>query len=251
MPRGALLVWDWETEPGPREVRLAAPRPGFNSFVRFDTEGGSLWGLLRDPKDPDLIRSLSWPGQTERLAGGDWLSELFGRRSGITCLAVGRDWAAAGSNDSTVKLISVRNPKPPWRVLATRPQDPIHSVAISPDDSLVLAGTSHGAVAAFRTSDGQPVDSSIRHFDRVEALAFAPDGRTLATGGRDGSVRLWGQAGGEYRPLVTFPAAGPVTDLRFSPDGSKLAFVVENRRAADVWDLAEFRRKLKEFQLEW
>ena len=37
------------------------------------------------------------------------------------------------------------------------------------------------------------------HTKRVNALAFAPDGHTLATASRDGTVRLWDVASGEER----------------------------------------------------
>jgi WD40 repeat protein len=117
--------------------------------------------------------------------------------------------------------------------------------------ALAVAGTRNGAVVAFRLPDGEPIECPIRHFDRVDSIAFSADGRLLATGGRDGTVLLWEHSAGRFRALVTYPAAGPVVDLRFSPDGTKLAFAVENRRAADVWDLAGFERKLSEFGLSW
>lgn len=56
----------------------------------------------------------------------------------------------------------------------------------------------------------------------IHALAFSPDGRLLAGGGRDGWVTLWDPAHG--KEVVAFQAHGrEVSDLAFSPDGKLLA----------------------------
>jgi WD40 repeat protein len=62
---------------------------------------------------------------------------------------------------------------------------------------------------------------SIENAGLVRALAFSPDGKTLAMGLASGLVELADPAG-EGR-TVTFSAQGGVRSLAFSPDGTRLA----------------------------
>lgn len=55
----------------------------------------------------------------------------------------------------------------------------------------------------------------------VTAVDFTPDGKFLATGGKDGVVRIWDIAAG--RELLRFAEhSGTITDVHFSPDGKRL-----------------------------
>src|SRR5437773_1676618 len=57
-------------------------------------------------------------------------------------------------------------------------------------------------------------------------VAFSPDGVTLATGGKGGSVQLW-ELGGTHGPTDLGGSKGPIQVLAFSPDGSTLAFGID------------------------
>lgn len=62
----------------------------------------------------------------------------------------------------------------------------------------------------------------LRHAERPNCVAFAPDGKTFVTGGEDGTVRAWSVATGEQVRLAQKPARS-VEALRFTHGGTRLA----------------------------
>jgi WD40 repeat protein len=80
------------------------------------------------------------------------------------------------------------------------------------------------------------------HRGRVEVVAYTPDGQLLATGGEDGTVKLWDVATG--KEVQTFTGhEGLVRSLSISADGNRLASGAADGRA-NVWDVTARRRLL-------
>jgi WD40 repeat protein len=72
------------------------------------------------------------------------------------------------------------------------------------------------------------------------ALAFAPDGKTLAAGARDGQVYFWDVATGRLTRAARGHDRQGVTGLAFSPDGRRLVSTGQDRRVV-LWDTAARR----------
>ena len=65
-------------------------------------------------------------------------------------------------------------------------------------------------------------------------MAFSPDGRLLASCGKDKTVRLWDPAASEHRRTLT-GHNGAVYDVAFSPDGRLLASCGKDKTVR-LWD---------------
>lgn len=104
---------------------------------------------------------------------------------------------------------------------------PLVAVAFAPDGKSVATGDTGGGLKLWSlpcgTGNAQPVTLA-RLQGSIRTVAFSPDGTTLASGGSDNILRLWDltskQAFSSY-----YNGRYGINDLRWSPDGTQLAFV--------------------------
>lgn len=110
----------------------------------------------------------------------------------------------------------------------------------------VLDGGWHSAasVVVWNAATGKRAARPAGHNGTVTCLAYAPDGKLLASGSIDQTVRLWNPATGEHlRELAVH--SGAITAIAFSADGKLLASSSQNGstrvfHAADGKVVAEF-----------
>jgi WD40 repeat protein/transcriptional regulator with XRE-family HTH domain len=114
------------------------------------------------------------------------------------------------------------------------------AVATSPNGYYWAMGSRRGGARVWRDG-GKMLDLAWQaHTAAVQALAFSPDGRTLATGSWDGAVKLWDLenatlSGGQVSLLWMGQHASSIQRLAFAPDGRTLASGGDDA-AIQLWD---------------
>ena len=122
------------------------------------------------------------------------------------------------------------------RVLPRFERDPGMPVAWSPDAKLLAVGDANDVVL-FETQQWQPRRRLVGHTEMVTDLAFTPDGRTLVSGSRDATLRVWPL--GLRGPPAVMANDYPVDGFALSPDGLTLATASGAAHQVRIWRLGE------------
>ncbi|MET7469488.1 hypothetical protein ACFYON_14195 [Micromonospora sp. NPDC005686] len=258
--RGTLRLWDVR-EPG--HPRLAVERViGASGLqgVTFSPDGRTLAVAhqIEDGKTEGGLVTL-WdvqdPGRPVRRAALPVRTAIS-----VAFSPVGAVLAAAGAGGVT-NVWDVANPARPRVVQAEGVGNPaigdIFSLSFRSDGQLFASASSAGGARLWRVERGN--NESVSQLDSlpgpvpVRAVAFRPDGRGLADGDDEGTIRVWSSAVPALDGYVD-PVGAPVPGEAVGFDGSYalVAAGADEQTGARLWDLtARPPAPLAELPADW
>jgi WD40 repeat protein/class 3 adenylate cyclase len=206
------LIWGLAFSPDGTRLALGGASPQVE--VRDAKTGGILWAK-REPRLPQAT-SVGFSPDGRSLAVG------FG------------EYSAFGAHPVKIHDVATGHE----RFAFPGPKGGVNDLAFHPDGRrLAVAGSE---IVEIWDVVGRIKLHELRgHSNWVYGVAFSPDGKWLATGAWDRTIKLWDAATGAERSTL-FVHNGFVLDLAFSPDSRTLASTSEDRRVR-LWEIPSGR----------
>ncbi len=160
-------------------------------------------------------------------------------------------------------LVPARGHARVWDARTGQPLSPalLHDSAVtcaafSPDGKRVSTGSLDGTARVWDARTGQALTPPLRHpksrhaekgatgYEGVFAVAFSPDGRLVASVGRNGTSHVWdGLTGQPVSPAIPFGYFGMVAaTVSFHPDGNRLLLAGRQHQGGRAVDLPRDER---------
>lgn len=206
--------------PHEREVRSVAFSPDGALLASFDTRGKVR--ILDSGSGQPFMPDVPIP-QTRYVSAGAVRFSPDGQR-----LAIGQEYGPFQFVNLRTKSLVPLN---------TGSENPIDSLAFSPQSDLLASGFGYGdgTIRIWDGQSGQLRGELLGHTDEVNALAFSPDGQRLISASQDGTVRVWSVADRIQLGPPLQSTREKLTSLVLLPDGTKLVTGGEGGSVC-VWD---------------
>ena len=261
-------VWLWRISPhGAAPDGTLTNATDWVNAVAFSPDGSELaagtsdasvlvWNvadrsLIATLPHPQPVTSLAWDGPG-RLAAGDADGTVSLWQVPPPVLLTGSPaYDAVYSPDGTMLAVSSQDSLQLWsatsrKQLAAQPVPGtfVNAVEFAPRAHVLAATYGDGMFQMWSTAGGnlvplgQPVRASATGM--TETVAFSPNGQLVATGGDDGTLRLWSvQDPARPRLVASEHDSGTyVLGAAFSPDGNVVAAASADNLTR-LWDVAE------------
>jgi WD40 repeat protein len=236
---GTLRLWDATTR---REGRM---HPGCGVIVGFSADGRLLVG--RGIEDCRLLRLADGDVRTVPLD-----NYVLRRRDHSADVHGIEPYAVFGMGNGVLEHwnLAAMSRVASWRVSQTA----VATAALSPDGKFIAIGDVNGVLTLWEAATHREI-RQFKSGERLECMAFSPDGRllagskhndrpsaaTLAETAASERVRIWDVHDGSL--LRELNAHNGITNsLAFSPDG-KLLVTAHEDNTAQLWEIPSGNRK--------
>ncbi len=206
-------------------------------LLTFTVQAGWIWSVAFSPDGKLLAGSANQSVQLWDVQSGALVQSLNGYSDRVFSVAFSPDGQllATGSEDQWVRIWDLRTGT--LRHQLSGHTDEVRSVAFAPQaqnsQRLTLASASYdGSVRLWDAVSGECAQV-LKGSTKLRSVAFSPDGKTLATGGAAGYLKLWQvkSSGARHQALQwqkfsckeLLNAQQPIRSIAFSPDGRTLA----------------------------